>query len=166
MNRHERKVIRTDQEGNEVEYASVKEATKSITTKDLCKSIRRVCQNSTLYRGYYWRYKQSVIESEIWKDHPTLKIECSTMGRIRFRKTRVSSGGKNGVKATYLRVHVGKKWYLVHRLIAETFIPNPENKLTVDHIDRDRCNNLVENLRWYTHKEQQTNRKDTIKLTY
>lgn len=42
----------------------------------------------------------------------------------------------------------------IHRLIAEAFIPNLENKLTVDHIDGNRQNNAVENLRWATYGEQ------------
>lgn len=41
----------------------------------------------------------------------------------------------------------------IHRLIAETFIPNPENKLTVDHIDGNRQNNSIDNLRWATYSE-------------
>lgn len=41
----------------------------------------------------------------------------------------------------------------IHRLLAETFIPNPENKLTVDHIDGNRKNNSIENLRWATYSE-------------
>lgn len=42
----------------------------------------------------------------------------------------------------------------IHRLVAEAFIPNSENKLTVDHIDGDRQNNSIENLRWATYGEQ------------
>jgi len=45
----------------------------------------------------------------------------------------------------------------VHRLIALTFIPNPENKYAVDHIDRDKTNNSVSNLRWATRSENLIN---------
>ncbi|MFZ4411460.1 MAG: HNH endonuclease signature motif containing protein [Bacteroidales bacterium] len=45
----------------------------------------------------------------------------------------------------------------IHRLVAEAFIPNPNNYKYVDHIDRDKMNNTVENLRWVTAKENTDN---------
>ena len=59
----------------------------------------------------------------------------------------------------YYRVCLPNKTYLLHRLIAIHFIPNPENKTEVDHIDRNRKNNLIENLRWVTRSENNINKK-------
>ena len=53
----------------------------------------------------------------------------------------------------------GKRKYMtIHRLIALAYIDNPENKPEVDHIDRNRTNNNITNLRWATIEEQNRNR--------
>ena len=60
-------------------------------------------------------------------------------------------------KGNYLMIGLSEnnevKKYLVHRLVAMAFIPNPENKSDVDHIDHNMRNNYVENLRWVSHQE-------------
>jgi hypothetical protein len=57
----------------------------------------------------------------------------------------------------YLVVGLGYKVYTVHRLIAMTYIPNPENKPQIDHINRHRFDNRITNLKWTTQKENMAN---------
>ena len=59
----------------------------------------------------------------------------------------------NGYKHIHTSVEKKQSDFTVHRLVAETFIPNPENKPYVNHINNDKDNNCVENLEWVTQKE-------------
>lgn len=69
---------------------------------------------------------------------------------------------RHRVRSGYLSVDLCKDSVrtskLIHRLVATAFVPNPENKPCVDHIDGDRQNNIVTNLRFCTHAENGWNR--------
>lgn len=63
-----------------------------------------------------------------------------------------------GYYQVYLPQKCGKyKWFRIHRLVAIAFIPNIENKSSVDHINGDKTDNRVSNLCWVTHKENHNN---------
>lgn len=117
-------------------------------------------------KGFQFKYKNDVsIQNEIWLDHP-IGIKVSSQGRFKFPNGHISSGSRHGLG--YIQVHYKRKKYYAHRLILETFVgPNPPGK-ECDHIDRDRSNNMISNLRWVTKTENQANRsnsKKEIKLT-
>ena len=58
---------------------------------------------------------------------------------------------KNG--KGYLRVSIGGKLEFVHRLVAQQYVPNPENKHQVNHIDGNKMNNNASNLEWVSNQE-------------
>jgi hypothetical protein len=90
---------------------------------------------------------------EIWKDiNENYKV--SSNGRVYSKITdKILKGGKYPNSYLFVRLGRNSKALLIHRLVAETFIPNPDNKPCVDHINGDRQDNRVENLRWCTHEE-------------
>jgi len=91
------------------------------------------------------------------------KYEINRKGDIRRKGTEhclAKCDNGNGYIITYLYTHDAnntRKQFKNHRLVALQFIPNPENKPEVDHIDHNRKNNHVSNLRWATHKENMEN---------
>lgn len=101
---------------------------------------------------------------EIWKDIKGYEgvYKISNLGKInslprKHSKGKILNPAKNN--RGYLRVALcfeGKARYdSIHRLVAETFIPNPKNLTEVNHKDGNKLNNTVENLEWTTRTQNQ-----------
>ena len=109
---------------------------------------------------------------EIWKPYVGERndligyVIVSNKGRV-FKIGTNTSKNRNGIikgsitSQGYHRINVSINGKLtnapVHRLIAETFIDNPDDKPYVDHLNAKRADNRVENLRWVTHSENMRN---------
>lgn len=78
-------------------------------------------------------------------------IYSNKYGKQRLMKQNVSK--KDGYVRIKLYKNNVKKTFLLHRVIADSFIPNPDNKKEVNHKDGDKLNNSVDNLEWVTPSE-------------
>jgi hypothetical protein len=161
--------------GNINQFNSIAEASKTLSINRHC-ILYALKGDGGFYYGsktgpknkedWLWKVKQiingintDIIEKNITIEGFTHLIACSD-GRVLNKKNRNAVGSSDG---RYLRVNKSKgskteqntepNSSSVHRLIAETFIPNPENKKVVNHIDGNTLNNAVTNLEWVTQSE-------------
>ena len=118
-------------------------------------------------------------QKEVWKTYPEYTfIEVSNLGRVRTkdRYVRGRNESKRLIKGRVLKQELlpcgymyvqfsmnGKNFCLrVHRMVAITFIPNPNNLPEVNHIDNDPTNNAVNNLEWCSRKYNEAYKKKNL----
>ena len=115
--------------------------------------------------NFKWKFVDNSLENEEWREInlknifdkeivSEKKYYVSNLGRFKNSYGTIMDNYKPNENG-YVRVYVHQKTFGIHILVANTFLENPENKKTVNHIDGNKSNNKVENLEFATNKEQQ-----------
>lgn len=105
--------------------------------------------------GFRWKYHEDEpAPGEEWRtaNDRGVEFQVSSHGRVRMPKTGVVTKGVLRPHG-YYDIMFGTRHFATHRLVAMAFIENPQGLPVVDHIDGDKGNNLVSNLRWVTQKD-------------
>jgi len=161
-------IYRVDKDtGEKLEkYDSIELAGEWAFKQGLVKNIHSGRTNiSNMIRGVYkissgfkWILEeQESLENEIWKqviikDKDTTNYYVSSLGRFKNSKGIIMKDYKPH-HSGYIYVRVNKDKYALHRLVAFTFLENPENKAYVNHIDGNKTNNSLVNIEWNTPNE-------------
>lgn len=177
-----KKVFQVDLKGNIVRvWRSAREIANSDLNFErslIGKCLR--CEIPT-YKGYIWIYETDkhliqekigilsgmpnsiLIQGEEWRDIKNFEgwYQVSNLGRVKSLSRPHKLGDKilttvlrddGYMKVTLFGGRAKGKNMLVHRLVAEAFIPNPDNLPIINHKDENRANNRVENLEWCTYR--------------
>lgn len=109
------------------------------------------------------KQKKAYVKPEILVEEWKVYKEVTSKSRWGHRIYEVSNFGRVKINGVITEPHIGYNGYKfigcfnIHRAVAELFVPNPENKPFVDHIDTNQLNNMAPNLRWVTNKENMNN---------
>jgi hypothetical protein len=161
-------IYRVNKNTNEIleKYISIESAAEWVFNQELSKNINSIKSGiSSAFRniykssfGFKWiLQEQESLKNEIWKqiiikDKDTTNYFVSNFGRFKNSKRIIMKDYKLH-HSGYIYVRVNKDKYALHRLVAFTFLENPENKAFVNHIDGNKTNNSLANLEWNTPRE-------------
>lgn len=81
---------------------------------------------------------------------------CGKVWSYKRQKFLKTGNNHKGYLQVGLRKNGERKWYLVHRLVADAYIPNPENLPMINHKDENKANNCLQNLEWCDAKYNNT----------
>tara|TARA_B100000900_G_scaffold286380_1_gene245506 strand:- start:67 stop:1431 length:1365 start_codon:yes stop_codon:yes gene_type:complete len=172
IKRYTRKIIIINKEsGEEKIFDSLTNCAKYLDCNT--GKIYRLCNDKykDTHKIYDIKYEKenNIINEEniIWKEYPECKkYLVSSTGEIKNKKTgRIMMGSKqNGYRFVTLFIDkiTPKLNRLIHRMVAQTFLQNLNNKPVVNHKDTNILNNHIDNLEWVTYKENM-NTENTIK---
>jgi len=135
----------------------------SISLMSCLSGIRNSAKKNGICHGYKWKYNDIAeinLEKEVWVElplHLTLNKSnymISNMGRFKNNKNKlIIQKPTNDYIAITIRSYNQTKRHMLHRLVAELFVTNPQNKSYVNHIDGTKHNNKADNLEWVTKSE-------------
>lgn len=128
---------------------------------------------SKIFLNFTGQLATKIMQNEIWKEITGYKgyFEVSNLGNFRSkdRIVRYKTNGTRlypgkllktetiveGYQRIVLMKEAIKKRYMCHRLVAQEFVPNPDNKPYVNHINGNKADNRAENLEWVTQSENE-----------
>lgn len=148
---------------NEISHNHTTIDSLAVRISEPCRGVRNI---DNLF-GYKWCFDEEVnasLPGEVWKDvpvcilgDPKYEYEASTEGRVRTKRNKfIMNGYRMEGYNRYSIAQNGDRITLTvggNRIIATTFIPNPNNLPVVDHKNEIRNDDRVENLRWATYKQ-------------